>query len=357
MIGKKVHHYQITEKLGEGGMGVVYKAEDTRLHRTVALKFLNQELVDDPVEQERLINEARSAASLNHPNICTIYEINEHDGRTFIAMEYVEGATLRDRVLSGRIDLHDALRYVIQIANGLKQSHEQGIIHRDIKSANIMINRAGQAVIMDFGLARQTGTIRTDERLSSGGTSAYMSPEQARGEGVDERTDIWSIGIVLYETLAGQLPFRGDYEQAVIYSILNETPKPVRDLRPDVPDDVLAIVERCLEKDPDDRHQKLEDLITDLRTALDRATGGRRVGEGVSLGPGRTRRGLIAVPAAVLVGLIGLFLAYDFLKIEDAGSGVSVPVAVADIRNDTGDPTLDGLSGMLITALEQSNHL
>lgn len=356
MIGKKVHHYQITEKLGEGGMGVVYKAEDTRLHRTVALKFLNQELVDDPAEQERLINEARSAASLNHPNICTIYEINEHDGRTFIAMEYVEGATLRDRVLSGRIDLADTLRYVIQIGNGLKQSHEQGIIHRDIKSANIMINRAGQAVIMDFGLARQTGAVRTDERLSSGGTSAYMSPEQARGEGVDERTDIWSIGIVLYETLAGQLPFRGDYEQAVIYSILNETPKPIRDLRSDVPDDVLAIVDRCLEKDPDDRHQKLDDLITDLRTALDRATGGRRVGEGVSLKPGRGR-GLIAVPAVVLVGLIALFLAYDFLKIEDAGSEVSVPVAVADIRNDTGDPTLDGLSGMLITALEQSSHL
>ena len=222
MIGQRIQHYQITEKLGEGGMGVVYRAQDTRLNRAVALKFLHEAIVASPDDQQRLVHEARAAAGLSHPNICTVYEINEHDGRTFIAMQFVEGTTLRDRVLSGRIETVDALRYLIQIADGLEQAHKQGIVHRDMKSSNIMITPSERAVIMDFGLARPAGAGRTDERFSSRGTSAYMSPEQARGESVDQRTDIWSLGVVLYEMLAGQLPFRGDYEQAVVYSILND---------------------------------------------------------------------------------------------------------------------------------------
>ncbi len=231
MIGRTIHQYHVTEKIGEGGMGVVYKAEDTRLHRTVALKFLHPAIVAAPEDQQRLLTEARAAAGLGHPNICTVYEINEIDGLTFIAMQYVEGATLRDRVLSGRIETVDALRYLIQIADGLKQAHEKGIVHRDMKSSNIMITTTGRAVIMDFGLARPVDHGKVDERFTSRGTSSYMSPEQARGETVDQRTDIWSLGVVLYEMLGGQLPFRGDYEQAVIYSILNESYRPITDFR------------------------------------------------------------------------------------------------------------------------------
>src|SRR5262245_3601131 len=203
MIGQRIQHYQVTEKLGEGGMGVVYRAQDTRLNRAVALKFLHPAIVASPEDQQRLVHEARAAASLSHPHICTVYEINEHEGRTFIAMQFVEGSTLRDRVLSGRIETVDALRYLMQIADGLKQAHTRGIVHRDMKSSNIMITPEGRAVIMDFGLARPAGMGRVDERFSSRGTSAYMSPEQARGEAVDQRTDIWSVGVVVYEMMAG----------------------------------------------------------------------------------------------------------------------------------------------------------
>jgi len=352
MIGRRIQHYEITEKLGEGGMGVVYKARDTRLDRTVALKFLSPEVTGDPAEQERLLNEARSAAAVNHPNICTIYEINEAENQTFMAMEYIEGATLRDRVLSGQIELADSLRYIIQIASGLKSLHESGIIHRDMKSSNIMINRAGQAVIMDFGLARQTGQNQGDRKLSSRGTSAYMSPEQARGEGVDERTDIWSLGVVLYEMLTGHLPFRGDYEQAVIYSILNEKPRPVSDLRGGVPEDITGIVECCLEKDPNTRYQTLDEAIAAVRAALDNLTGGRRI----PAKPGR-RRNLVAVPIAAAVVIAALFGAYNLFQVDEAGSEVQIPIAVADFDNGTGEPSLDGLSGMLATALDQSRRL
>ncbi|MDH3197901.1 MAG: protein kinase [Candidatus Krumholzibacteria bacterium] len=350
MIGQKILHYQVTEKLGEGGMGVVYKAEDTKLGRTVALKFLNPQLLGGEQEKERLANEARAAAGLHHPNICTIYEINEHEGQAFIAMAYVDGRTLRDHVLSGEIDVGDALGYAVQIARGLSQAHAKRMIHRDIKSANIMIDASGQAVIMDFGLARLQGQPKPEERMSSGGTSAYMSPEQARGEAVDQRTDIWSLGVVLYEMLAGHLPFRGDYESAVIYSILNEAPQPIADARPGVPAYVVEIVERCLEKNPADRYPTLDEVIEVLRRARGRVTGRRRVAE-------RRRPRVFAVPLGILAGLILAFLAYDFLFVKDAGSQARVPIAVIDFVNDTDEPALDGLSGMLITSLEQSRRL
>ena len=231
MIGQKVLHYQITEKLGEGGMGVVYKAEDTKLNRTVALKFLSNHVVENPAEQERLVHEAQAAAGLHHPNICTVYEINECEGNTFIAMAYVDGVTLRDKILSSNIGLDEALDILYQIAEGINQAHKSGIIHRDLKSANIMMEETGRTLIMDFGLAKKAEQAKPDDTFSSAGTSAYMSPEQARGDNVDRRTDIWSLGIILYEMLAGQLPFRGDYVQAVLYSILNEEPKDLRQLR------------------------------------------------------------------------------------------------------------------------------
>ena len=353
MIGQRIQHYQVTEKLGEGGMGVVYRAQDTRLHRAVALKFLHPAIVASPEDQQRLVHEARAAASLSHPHICTVYEINEHEGRTFIAMQFVEGTTLRDRVLSGRIETVDALRYLMQIADGLKQAHERGIVHRDMKSSNIMITPEGRAVIMDFGLARPAGTGRVEERFSSRGTSAYMSPEQARGESVDQRTDIWSLGVVLYEMLAGRLPFRGDYEQAVVYSILNEPHRPLAEFRPGLPANVVKIVETCLAKNPTTRYQTLDDLIRAVRAALDDLTGVRRS----VIGERWSRSRIAAVAAAAVLTVAAGFFVYDFLRGRYAGGESRVPIAVIDFNNETDEEALDGLSGMLITALEQSQRL
>lgn len=346
MIGRHIHQYRVLEKLGEGGMGVVYKAEDTRLGRTVALKFLHPGILAAG-ESRRLVDEARAAAGLNHPNICTVYEINEVDGQTFIAMQLVEGTTLRDRVLSRQIEVVEALRYLVQISDGLSEAHRKGIVHRDMKSSNIMITPAGRAVIMDFGLARRPG-VRPDDRFSSRGTSSYMSPEHSRGDVIDQRTDIWSLGVVLYEMLSGQLPFRGDYEQAVVYSILNDSPRPITELRANLPAEVVRIVEHCLEKRAEARFQSLDELSGAVRSALD------------SLEARRTpwsRARLAAVAGAAVITIVAGFFIYDFLRGRQAESEERVPIAVIDFNNDTHEPALEGLSGMLITALEQSRRL
>jgi len=223
MIGKTILHYNIIEKLGEGGMGVVYKAEDSRLKRDVAIKFLPRHIAGNAEERERFKIEAKAAAALNHPNIATIYAIEEVDGEMFIVMEFIDGKELRDIVgATGPVAPTDAIEYATQIASGLQAAHAKGVTHRDIKSSNIMVTESGQVKIMDFGLAKIAGGAQLTKDHSTLGTAAYMSPEQARGEPVDQRTDIWSFGVVLYEMLTGQLPFRGVYEQAVIYSILNE---------------------------------------------------------------------------------------------------------------------------------------
>src|SRR5262245_28697862 len=219
MIGKTVSHYCILEKLGEGGMGVVYKAEDTKLKRTVALKFLSAIALGGE-DNNRFLREAQAAAALNHPNICTIHEIDEVDSQMFIAMEYLEGQNLREKINAGPLRIGEAIKLATQIAEGLQVAHEKGITHRDIKSANIMITTKGQAPkglvkIMDFGLAKMGGDIHLTKAGMALGTAAYMSPEQARGEVVDQRTDIWAFGVVMYEMLTGQLPFRGEYEAAM----------------------------------------------------------------------------------------------------------------------------------------------
>ncbi len=352
MIGQKILHYQITEKIGEGGMGVVYRAEDTKLHRQVALKFLNKNVLEASGEQERLLNEARAAAQLHHPNICTIYEINEYGGETFIAMAYVDGVTLRDKVLSSTIPLGDALEISLQIAAGLGDAHAKGIIHRDIKSSNVMIDETGRAIVMDFGLARLPGQAKPDERVTSAGTSAYMSPEQSRGEAVDHRSDIWSLGVVLYEMLAGRLPFRGDYEQAVRYSIVNEDPKPLSEIRPSVPEDVVAIVEKCLAKNPADRYQSVDEVEAALKTAEEavKSPSKRQAGN-------RNRRSLTVRLGAVAAAVVVMAVLYAVFWGNRAESEESVPIAVIDFSNETDEPALDGLSGMLITALEQSRRL
>jgi serine/threonine protein kinase len=218
--------YEIIEELGKGGMGVVYKAKDTKLKRTVALKFLSPELTRDKEAKERFIHEAQTASALDHPNICTVHEIDEDQGQMFIAMAYIEGQSLRQKAKAGPLKLDEALDIAIQVAQGMHEAHEKGVVHRDIKSANIMVTAKGQAKIMDFGVAKLAGQTRFTRTGAAIGTVAYMSPEQARGEKVNHRTDIWSLGVVLYEMVIGQLPFKGDHEQAVMYSILNEEPEP-----------------------------------------------------------------------------------------------------------------------------------
>jgi len=223
MIGKTITHYRILEKLGESGMGVVYKAEDTKLKRIVALKFLPPYLTDDPKANERFTQEAQTASALDHHNICTIHEIGKtSDGQMYIVMTYYEGATLKEKIQQGPFGLEHILDYAIQIATGLQKVQENGIIHRDIKSANVMITRDDVAKILDFGLAKLVGWNGITKSGLTSGTVAYMSPEQAQGLTVDHRTDIWSLGVVLYEMLTGQLPYMSDFDQAVIYSIVNE---------------------------------------------------------------------------------------------------------------------------------------
>jgi serine/threonine protein kinase/Flp pilus assembly protein TadD len=265
MIGKTVSHYRILEKLGEGGMGIVYKAEDTKLKRTVALKFLPSGLTRDPQAKERFLHEAQAAAALEHQHICNIYEIDETEDQIFIVMSCFEGQTLKEKIESGPLKIDEALKIAIQAVEGLQAAHEKEIVHRDIKSENIMINEKGQVKIMDFGLAKLKGQTKLTKEGTTLGTTAYMSPEQARGVDVDHRTDIWSLGVVLYEMIAGQLPFRGEYEAAVLYSIMNEQPEPLTALRTGVPMELERIVNKNLAKDPSERYQGAADLLVDIK--------------------------------------------------------------------------------------------
>jgi serine/threonine protein kinase/tetratricopeptide (TPR) repeat protein len=267
MIGRTISHYRIVEKLGEGGMGVVYKAEDTKLKRLVALKFLPPELTRDAEAKERFVHEAQAASALDHPNICTIHEIDEtSDGQTFIAMACYEGESLQARIERGPLKLDEALDIGAQIAQGLAKAHERKIIHRDIKPGNILITKDGLVKIVDFGLAKLSGRTKLTRTGTAPGTVSYMSPEQLRGGEVDQRSDIWSLGVVLYEMVTGERPFRGDYEQAMSYLIANEAPRPIRSLRPDSPLEMERLVEKTLSKDPNERYQKAAELLGALQS-------------------------------------------------------------------------------------------
>jgi dienelactone hydrolase/predicted Ser/Thr protein kinase len=293
--------YRIIEELGRGGMGIVYKAEDIQLQRPVALKFLPPHLMDSPELKERLLIEARAAAALSHPNICVIHEVGETEGRPYIAMEYIEGETLRDMVRKGSLKPEEALEIATQIAVGLGEAHHKGIVHRDIKSANIMVTAKGQAKIMDFGLAKLRGGSSLTKSQTTLGTVAYMSPEQARGEDVDGRTDLWSLGVVLYEMLTGELPFRGDRDLSVIHSIIHEEPRPIRTRTPPVPLELQQVVARALKKSPGARYGAAGDMLRDLRAyaaALQAEASG--VFNLRSLLK-RLRRPAVAIPTALVV--------------------------------------------------------
>lgn len=270
MLGNTISHYKIIEKLGEGGMGVVYRAVDIKLDREVAIKFLPAHLSSDAEAIKRFIHEAKAASAIDHSHIGTIYEIDEaDDGVTFIVMALYDGETLRERIDRGMIGVEEALNITTQIASGLSKAHSKDIVHRDIKPSNIIITSDGEVKIIDFGLAKLSGRTRLTKEASTLGTAAYMSPEQARGDEVDHRTDIWSVGAVMYEMLAGKLPFRGDYEPAVVYSILNEDPEPLTNAHTEIPLEVEQLIGRALAKDPEKRFQSVEELIAELKELLD----------------------------------------------------------------------------------------
>jgi serine/threonine protein kinase/Flp pilus assembly protein TadD len=269
MIGEIISHYKVLERLGQGGMGIVYKAEDSRLKRIVALKFLPSDLSHNPEAGERFLREARAASALDHPNICTVYEVGQgEDGQLFISMAYYDGMNLKEKIAQGRLTVEEAVTIAMHVARGLAEAHAHGMLHRDIKPANIFVTKGDTVKILDFGLAKLTGDMALTRSGSTVGTVAYMSPEQTQGLDTDERTDLWALGVILYEMLAGTRPFKGEHEAAVMYEVLNSEPLPLTLVRPDVPQEISDLVSRLLVKDPARRIDSAEAVIEAIDTAF-----------------------------------------------------------------------------------------
>ena len=350
-LGKTLLHYRVVEKLGEGGMGVVYKAEDTKLRRTVALKFPPIGTVSGEPDQERFLREAQAAAALNHPNICTVHDIDEADGQPFIAMELIEGRSVREKLAKRPLRLEEALDIAVQAARGLAAAHEAGIVHRDIKSANLMVTRQGQVKVMDFGLAQVRDRSHLTKTGTTLGTAAYMSPEQALAKETDHRTDIWSLGVVLYEMLTGRLPFGGEVEAAIAYAVVNVEPEPPTALRSGLPVELDRIIDKALAKDPRERYQHVEEMIVDLR-ALD--AGPRKSFRKWAV-TRRTRRRIqrAAVAALFVLLAVGGALNLDRLtSLLPAPSGPQIDsIAILPLQNLSGDPEQQYLSDGMTEAL------
>jgi serine/threonine protein kinase/Flp pilus assembly protein TadD len=318
MIGRTISHYKILEKLGEGGMGVVYKAQDTKLDRVVAIKFLPQHLTTDSVEKERFIHEAKAASALTHANITTIHEIDEFGGQMFIVMEYCEGKTLKQIIEKETPSIKRILDLGIQICEGLTAAHKKEIVHRDIKSDNIMVTPEGQVKIMDFGLAKLKGATKLTKARSTLGTAAYMSPEQAQGEEVDSRSDIFSFGVVLYELLTGRLPFEGEHQAAIVYSIVNEEPQPVGRFNNKVSPDLERIVSKALAKEKEERYQHIDDVLADLRREKKSLEYVKSTQIPPEAQPPKPKKKLLPflVPASIVFLLVLLFLILKPFQVE-----------------------------------------
>lgn len=380
-VGRSIAHYKILERLGSGGMGVVYKAEDTKLRRLVALKFLPPEWRQDETAKQRFLREAQAASAIDHPNICNVHEINEtDDGRLYMVLAYYEGETLRQRIhKNGPIAPEQAIDIVLQAAQGLEKAHAQGIVHRDVKPANLIVTKEGIVKILDFGLVKIAGGLRLTGQATVG-TVAYMSPEQTRGGETDARTDIWSLGIVLYEMLTGELPFRGDHPQSIIFSIRNDSPAPLSKTTqrlssgtpsratldeltttPLLTPELQRIVNKCLTKDPNARYPSMRDLIRDLRALRGELDSGLWARFLTGLRHSRT------IWVGALICLVLLLSSVFFLRGPPSSQSPggddrsSRSLAVLYFQNNTGDPGLDwlrtALTDLLVTDLAQSPHL
>jgi tetratricopeptide (TPR) repeat protein/predicted Ser/Thr protein kinase len=356
LIGKTISHYKILEKLGEGGMGVVYKAHDTKLDREVAIKFLPPNLSSDPEAVKRFEHEAKTASALNHSAIGVIYEIDEtDDGQTFIAMAYYEGGTLRERIDSGSLTTEEAVTAASQIASGLARAHEKGIVHRDIKPQNILLTRDGEAKIIDFGLAKLAGRTKLTRDGSTLGTAAYMSPEQARGEEVDHRSDIFSLGTILYEMLAGETPFKGEHEAAMLYGIVHEEHQPLSESGVDIPAPLQEIVNRTLEKDPDKRYQNALEFNDDIVEFRGQTTGH----SGAMMRTGRTqprrRMLLLGIAGAAIIVTLAAVLWPRFRKPAPA-EGFTLAVVDFNDVSASGDSTRSiGMAGLIHVGLVENS--
>jgi serine/threonine protein kinase/tetratricopeptide (TPR) repeat protein len=362
MIGEIVSHYKIISRLGSGGMGEIYKAEDINLKRIVALKFLPPSFTFDKVAKQRFIHEAQSASKLDHPNICTIHEIGETEkGQMFISMACYEGETLKEKIQKGPVGIDESTEILFQICTGLEKAHKVGIVHRDIKPANIFITDDGIVKILDFGLAKTRGQSQLTRLGTTLGTVDYMSPEQVSGSAVDQRTDIWSLGVIMYEMITGRRPFNGDYEQAVLYSILNDNQQPVTGVRSNVPMEIERIINKLLAKVPDERYQHVDEIAADLKRFRRELSSGSR---DVKSSAPPTRKFIKKKPVIILaVGIIlvaAFFLIRPFL-FEDINVTNPLPIAVIAFNNQTGDPSYnylcEAIPNLLITSLEQSKYL